>query len=89
MSASSNRSSVPCIPSPVAGVQINFCKNPKCANFGVPASHEKQPKGPGAKARGRDTYVIASDSYSNIRPGTPVIVCQKCVGSPPIKSNLV
>ena len=31
------------IPATVGNVQVNFCKNPACPNFGVPASQDKQP----------------------------------------------
>jgi hypothetical protein len=47
MSVSTNERVPPRIPLEVAGVQVNFCENPSCSNFGVPASAEKQPKGPG------------------------------------------
>jgi len=32
------------IPVEVGAIQVNFCKNPQCQNFGVPASTEKQPE---------------------------------------------
>ncbi|MGO9614295.1 MAG: hypothetical protein ACLPX5_14860 [Dissulfurispiraceae bacterium] len=28
------------IPEEVNGFQVNFCKNPRCPNFGIPASTE-------------------------------------------------
>jgi transposase-like protein len=91
MSVPTNRSdkcaAKPRIPLSVAGIQVNFCKNPECSNFGVPASTETQPKGRGAKSRGRDDYRLAGSSYSNNRPGTPVLTCLKCNATPPIKSN--
>lgn len=87
MSVFTNSSDKPRIPLEVEGIQVNFCKNPCCGNFGVPASSEKQPRGRGAEDRGRDTYRVESGSYSSGRPGTPVITCLKCNGRPPIKSN--
>lgn len=87
MSVSTNSEVPPRIPPEVGGIQVNFCKNPSCSNFGVPASAEKQPRGPGASLRGRDSYRVAGSSYSNNRPGTPVIICLACNETPPIKSN--
>lgn len=87
MSVSRNREALPRIPLEVAGIQVNFCKNPGCPNFGVPASAEKQPRGPGARERGRDSYRVASGTYGQNRKGTPVITCLKCNEAPPIKSN--
>ncbi len=28
------------VPDPVDGIQVNFCKNPACSNFGIPAGNE-------------------------------------------------
>ena len=75
------------IPEEVDGIQVNFCKNLACANFGVPASVEKQPRGPGAKERRQDTYKISSTS-NNRGVTIPRIECQVCGEKPPIKSNL-
>jgi transposase-like protein len=75
------------LPESVNGIQVNFCKNVQCLNFGVPADTRKQPKGPGAKTRGRDSYSI------NSRKGyhgedIPALRCDLCGEKPPIKSNL-
>lgn len=48
----------PRIPLAVDGIQMNFCKNPACENFGVPASTQKQPRGPGASKGNRDKYQL-------------------------------
>jgi len=77
----------PRIPLEVGDIQVNFCKNPGCPNFGVPASTEKQPRGPGAAERGRDRYRVAGSSYGDNRAGTPVITFLLCKETPPIKSN--
>jgi hypothetical protein len=37
------------VPAEVGTIQVNFCKNPQCQNFGVPASTERQPRDRGAK----------------------------------------
>jgi transposase-like protein len=87
MSVSTNSCDVPRVPYEVNGIQVNFCKNPNCPNYGVPASTEKQPRGPGAKERGRDSYRKAGSNYGENRPGTPVLTCLECGETPPIKSN--
>ncbi len=50
------------IPVEVNGIQVNFCKNPRCPNFGSPASTGKQPKGPGSLQRGGDGYAVRGTS---------------------------
>ena len=46
------------VPVAAGDIQVNFCKNPACPNYGVSASTQKQPRGPGAKLRGRDNYKV-------------------------------
>jgi hypothetical protein len=72
------------IPLSVEGVQVNFCKNPACPNFGVSASQEKQPRGQYAKDKERDSYTIVSGD----KPKTIVLKCNLCGEHPTIKSNL-
>jgi transposase-like protein len=71
------------IPVPVEDVQVNFCKNPACLNFGVPASQEKQPRGQYSKDKERDTYTIVSGNKAK----TIVLKCNLCGEHPTIKSN--
>lgn len=73
----------PRIPHAVDGLQVNFCKNPTCFNFGVPASQEKQPRGPGSQNANRDQYIVKSDTPTRVR-----LICQVCGESLPVKSNL-
>ena len=73
------------IPEPSGDIQVNFCKNPKCPNFGVPASPDKQPRGPGAADKNRDSYTI-SGSKGSAR-FSPSLKCNTCNESPPLKSN--
>lgn len=73
----------PRIPDAVDGLQVNFCKNPTCLNFGIPASQEKQPRGPGNQNAERDRYIVKSDTPTRIR-----LICQYCGESLPVKSNL-
>lgn len=73
----------PRIPPAVKGIQVNFCKNPLCMNFGRPASIDVQPRGPGSASRGRDLYKIAGASR-----GRTNLICNLCGETPPLKSNL-
>ena len=83
MSKKSFQKKQPRIPLEVSGIQVNFCKNPICTNYGVPASTKKQPRGPGAASRGRDSYTIhGSGNFP------PRFHCNQCNEDPPIKSNL-
>jgi len=58
------------VPVEVGVIQVNFCKNPQCQNFGVPASTKRQPRGKGAAERGRDTYSVVGSGR-----GTPMLRC--------------
>ena len=70
------------VPIEVGAIQVNFCKNPQCQNFGVPASTKRQPRGKGAEERGRDTYNVVGSGR-----GTPMLRCGFCGQYPTIKSN--
>ena len=49
------------IPLAANRIQVNFCKNPKCTNFGVPASNESQPKGRITTSNKKiDTYIVVA-----------------------------
>ena len=72
------------VPPAVGGIQVNFCKNPRCPNFGVPASTKRQPRGPGARKKGRDTYKIATSHGFK----APSLLCLYCHEYPGIKSNI-
>jgi transposase-like protein len=54
----------PRVPDAVDGIQVNFCKNPTCSNYGVPASVKKQTRGPGARLRGRDRYKVQASNLA-------------------------
>jgi len=76
------------IPPAVGDIQVNFCKDPKCANFGQPAlaSIKGLPYLPGISKTGkqsRDTYSISSRGSNQ-----PELRCHYCNDTPPIKSNL-
>lgn len=70
------------MPSEVDGIQVNFCKNPACANYGVPPRE--------AVLRGQAAHGAPQDSYILAAAGTtiPVMRCRLCHEFPPIKSNL-
>jgi hypothetical protein len=70
------------VPIAVGTIQVNFCKNPQCQNFGIAASTKRQPRGPGAAQRGRDTYTVVGSGR-----GTPMLRCSFCGQYPTIKSN--
>jgi transposase-like protein len=66
----------PCrIPPEWNGIQVNFCKNPTCPNFGVPP-HES------GSAAAPDSYRLVSMGQS-----LPALRCKHCGETPPIKSN--
>lgn len=66
------------IPLPFNGIQINFCKNPNCKNFGVPAELEGNFQGISAKP----IYNLISAAK-----GYPQLRCNSCFEHFPIKSN--
>jgi transposase-like protein len=69
------------IPPEIDGLQVNFCKNPVCPNFGVPASTERQLKKTPTRPE-QDTYSLKGTGYKiQIR-------CKRCGETPPLKSNL-
>lgn len=75
------------IPHTVGGIQVNFCKDPKCRNFGCPALVSIKGKpllngiGKGGKPS-RDRYTISSRGK-----GLPELSCNGCEDTPPMKSN--
>ena len=74
------------IPEAVEGIQVNFCKNPRCKNYGIPASVVKQPRGPGIKILRHDTYKITSKKNAK-GISIPILACELCDERPTIKSN--
>ena len=73
----------PRIPKTVDGIQVNYCKNVKCANYGTPASSQEQPRGPGAAKRGRDNY-----TKDGRKKKVPSLKCDLCGEKSVMKSNL-
>jgi len=72
----SSGDSKPRIPPEHGGIQVNFCKNPDCENYGIPAA---QTTGRGAR---RDRYAVVGAGRQ-----FPVLKCHTCGEYPPLKSN--
>ena len=70
------------VPQPYGNIEINFCKNPLCKNFGVPASPKVQPRGRYADPAKQDGYICRRHE------GIPRLKCKLCGAIFPIKSNL-
>lgn len=78
------------IPAAVYGIQVNFCKNPSCVNFGmVPKESIKglslaeATPDPLTGRRHRDRYKVESKGSK-----CPQLRCLACKQKPPMKSNL-
>jgi len=78
---SSGKQSKPRIPIEINGIQVNFCKNPTCNNFGVPAS--QKPQRGKVRAQDKDQYRLTGGKSSLI-----ALKCCLCGEYPPLKSNL-
>jgi transposase-like protein len=71
----------PRIPLPAGEIQVNFCKNPTCANFAQPASTAPQPRGRWVPPERKDRYAISGTSDG------PQLRCLACNEFIPVKSN--
>lgn len=69
----------PRFPPAAAGIQVNHCKNPKCANFGVPPKLES--------TRGS---AVGPGDYTVVATGKdlPALKCRLCSEIFPMQSNL-
>ncbi len=70
------------IPDPHNGIQVNFCRNPGCSNFGIPPDPHQKTGGRGNTAQGADGYKINGDGQ-----GTSSLLCHHCGKSSRMKSN--
>lgn len=74
--SSANSVQSPRIPPKIQSLQYNFCKNPKCTNYGV--------EPPQTSTRGvSGSYAIAGGGK-----GFPLLKCTCCGETPPLKSNI-
>jgi transposase-like protein len=69
------------VPAEADGIQVNFCKNPACGNYGV-SPKQTVSRGRAAKKGVQDTYTILASGA-----GRPVLHCRVCGEYPPPKSN--
>lgn len=69
------------VPPAFDGIQVNFCKNPTCGNFSVPADERSQKTGRGARAERKDRYIRSGDKSGRF------LLCNNCGESAPIKNN--
>jgi len=72
-------------PPTAAGIQVNHCRNPKCANFGVPPHNEAKRGRPTDKSVGPKPgdYTVQADGK-----GLPSLICRLCREGFPMQSNL-
>lgn len=68
-------------PGPFEGLNVNFCKNPKCANFGVPETPRRKKLAAGAAPQPGDYSLVAAGK------GKPLLKCRLCGESLPMRSN--
>jgi len=68
-------------PGPFEGLNVNFCKNPKCASFGVPETPHRPKRIAGATPQPGD-YMLTSAGK-----GKPQLKCLLCGEIMPMRSN--
>jgi transposase-like protein len=68
-------------PGPFEGLNVNFCKNTKCANFGVPETPHRIKLAHGAAPQPGDYSLMAAGK------GKPQLKCLLCGESMPMRSN--
>jgi transposase-like protein len=68
-------------PAPFNNLNVNFCKNPKCANFGVPETAHRIKRAAGAAAMAGDYTIVAAGK------GLPLLKCALCGETLPMRSN--
>jgi len=77
-------------PAQCNGIQVNYCKNPLCPNFGVPVSNETQSRGRYANPLKQDGYIAGKRHLRDKKDSLPLIryTCKYCREEFPAKSNL-
>src|SRR2546425_1868432 len=77
------------IPPEIDGIQVNFCKNPTCANYGVPPGLKKGAHRSKAASSATGTeYRLVGKTREGGGPTVSGLVCLLCKESLPLKSNL-
>ncbi len=78
------------VPAAYNGVQVNYCKNPLCPNYGVPVSNDKQPRGRYGNPLKRDGYTAGIRYEKDQKTRNPIVryICKYCGANFPGKSNL-
>lgn len=76
---------MPAVPPEIGGINVNFCKNPSCQNFGVPANLVKWAR---RKASGLNTVPGAAYTLCGVGKLRPALKCSMCGEIFSIKSNL-
>jgi len=71
---SASPTATPRVPAESHGININFCKNPNCANFGIPIET--------TSTYGNNRYIVVANSK-----GIPAGRCNTCGEHFPLKSN--
>lgn len=73
------------VPPEAAGIDINFCKNPRCANFGVPARLVKWRRKTGSPLATTPGTAYGLSRAGNNRPALKCLLCGEIFS---LKSNL-
>lgn len=68
-------------PDQYEGINVNFCKNPKCANFGVPETPNRPKRSAGEANQPGDYILVAAGK------GKPLLSCTLCGESLPMRNN--
>lgn len=69
------------LPPPFEGVNVNFCKNPLCPNFGVPAEIEDRRGRPKKNTNERSAYFVTKSPHES------ALRCSVCNVHTVVKSN--
>lgn len=85
MEVNSHPAALSGVPPEVAGINVNFCKNPRCANFGIPAEIIKfrHKKGTALAATPGTAYEFKTSGSAS----RPALRCMLCKEKFAIKSN--
>ncbi len=76
---------LPRVPLPAGIINVNFCKNPACPNFGIPAQVANVKQGRGNTSP--DGYVVKGGADTAGGTRIPMLHCKKCGEYPTLKSN--